>query len=209
MAQLTWWREEGNKLVVYLDANKNIYHKSLGKVPTNVNGLNMREVVGTITGKQIGVTYFQGQTPIDGVWATSDEVITRACVMPASFGIGDHHLFVIYMLTESIVGLEPQGIVHPKVRQLNSKIPGAAVAYRARLERLLLRHRIIKQLGRAHEESTDNLKAEVKINVIDREGRQYMMSAEKKCQKIESGWIPFSPEAAVWIRRCQIYRSIL
>jgi hypothetical protein len=58
MAQLTWWREEQNKLVVCLDANKYIYHKSLGKALTNVDGLNMREVVGTFTGKQIGATYF-------------------------------------------------------------------------------------------------------------------------------------------------------
>ncbi len=52
MAQLTQWREEGNKLVC-LDANKNIYHKSLGKALTNVDGLNMREVVGTFMGKKI------------------------------------------------------------------------------------------------------------------------------------------------------------
>jgi hypothetical protein len=93
----------------------------------------MQEVVGTFTGKQIGTAYFQGQTPIDRVWATSDVVITGACVMPAGFGIGNHHIVVIDMLTESIVGLEPQRIVCPKARQLNSKISGAAVAYRARL----------------------------------------------------------------------------
>jgi hypothetical protein len=31
----------------------------------------------------------------------------------------------------------------------------------------------------------------------------------KEMSKNKSGRIPFSPEAAVWIRRCQIYRSIL
>ncbi len=53
MAQLTRWREEGNKLVVCLDANENIYHKSLGKVLRNVDGLNMQEVVGMFTGKKM------------------------------------------------------------------------------------------------------------------------------------------------------------
>jgi hypothetical protein len=67
MAQLTQWRDEGNKLVVCLDANKNIHHKSLGKALTNVDGLNMREVVGRFTGKQIGATYFPGRSCIDGV----------------------------------------------------------------------------------------------------------------------------------------------
>jgi hypothetical protein len=112
------------------------------------------------------------------------------------------------MLTESIVGLQPQRIVRLKARQLNSKIPGAALAYRERLESLLLKHCIIEQLGRSHEESMDNVEAEARINVLDREGGQYMMSAKKKCQKIKSGWIPFSPDAVVWIRKCQIYHSI-
>jgi hypothetical protein len=116
MAQFTQWREDGNKLVVCLDANEKIYHKSLGKVLRNVDGLNMQEVDGMFTGKQIGTTYFRGQTPIEGVWAASDMVITGACVMPAGFRIGNHHMFIIDMLTESIVGLEPQRIVRPKAR---------------------------------------------------------------------------------------------
>ncbi len=134
-----------------------MYHKSLGKALTNADGLNLREVGGTFTSKQIGATYFQDQIPIDGVWATSDIGITRVCVMPAGCGIGNHHMFVIDMLPESIMGLEPQRIVCLKARQLNSKIPGAATAYRERLEHLLLRHCIIEQLGRAHEESMDNV----------------------------------------------------
>jgi hypothetical protein len=169
----------------------------------------MQEVVGTFTGKQIGATYFQGQAPIDRVWTTSDMVITGACVMPAGFGIGSYCMFIIDMLTESIVDLEPQRIVRLKARQLNSKIPRAAAAYRARLECLLLRHRIIERLGRALEESTNNKEVEERINVINRKGGQCMMSVEKKCQKNKSGRISFSPEAAVWIRRCQIYPSIL
>jgi len=36
-----------------------------------------------------------------------------------------------------------------------------------------------------------------------------MKNAEKKCRKIRSGVIPFSPEAAKWIRRLQVYRSLL
>ncbi len=67
MAQFMRWREEGNKLAVCLDANKNIHNKSLGKALTNVDGLNMREVVGMFTGKQFGAAYFRGQSPIDGV----------------------------------------------------------------------------------------------------------------------------------------------
>jgi len=203
------WRQQGDKLIVCLDANENIYRKSLGKALTDADGLDMKEVVGNFTGRQISATYFRGQSPIDGIWSTSDVTITGACIMPAGFGIGDHRLFVIDIATDSLIGLQPMKIVRPKAWRLNNKIPGAASAYRDRLERLLLKHRIIERMGAAHEGSKDNQEAETRMNKIDKESGQYMLNAEKKCRKIKSGRIPFSPESAVWIRRCQVYRSII
>jgi hypothetical protein len=36
-----------------------------------------------------------------------------------------------------------------------------------------------------------------------------MRKAKKICRKIKCCWIPLSPEAAIWIRRVQVYSSIL
>ncbi len=36
-----------------------------------------------------------------------------------------------------------------------------------------------------------------------------MMHAEKACRKIKSCHIPYSPEASIWIRRAQVYYSII
>ena len=36
-----------------------------------------------------------------------------------------------------------------------------------------------------------------------------MKHAEKKCRRLKSGRIPFSLEALLWIRQCQVYRSLL
>jgi hypothetical protein len=36
-----------------------------------------------------------------------------------------------------------------------------------------------------------------------------MLNAEQKCRRIKSGRIPFLPEAALWIHRTQVYRSLL
>ena len=43
-----------------MDANEDIYKKSLGKSITAIYGLNMNEVVGIFTGKNIGTTFFRG-----------------------------------------------------------------------------------------------------------------------------------------------------
>ena len=48
-----------------------------------------------------------------------------------------------------------------------------------------------------------------KLDVIDAEQEQYMKGAERKCRRIKSGRIPFSPESSKWIRRAQVYRSAL
>lgn len=72
VAQLSKWRDQGDRLIVCLDTNEDIYKKSLGKAPTSTSGLNMKELVGSFTGKALGATHFRGSKPIDGIWATSD-----------------------------------------------------------------------------------------------------------------------------------------
>jgi hypothetical protein len=58
LKQLKQWREDGNKLIVCLDANEDIYKKLIGKALTAVDGLAMEEVVGNFTEVPIGPTYF-------------------------------------------------------------------------------------------------------------------------------------------------------
>jgi hypothetical protein len=140
LALLTTWQEQGDQIIVCLDANEDIYKKSLGKALTSEAGLAMKEVVGSYTGKKLGPTYFRGSKPIGGIWATSDVTIASACVMPVGFGIGDHRLFVVDVLTASLVGSEPICIVRPHARRLNTKIPGVLKAYNEELERQVLLH---------------------------------------------------------------------
>ena len=91
-------------MIVCMDANEHIYKKSMGKSLTDSQGLAMKEVVGSFTNEPLGATFFRGTKPIDGVWATSDIVVTGACVMPAGYGVGDHRMFVVDFLTSSLVG---------------------------------------------------------------------------------------------------------
>ena len=151
MAQLRKWREEGDRLVVCLDANEDIYKKSLGKSLTKSDGLRMSEVVGDFTGKKIGPTFFRGSKPIDGIWVTPDIAIAHACIMPAGFGVGDHRLFVVDIQEESLVGTAPFRVKRFASRRLNTKASsGATQKYLRRLEEQLSRHHLIERLGRLH-----------------------------------------------------------
>ncbi len=111
MAQLRWWQQDGDKLMVCLDANEDIYRKLIGKALTNINWLAMKEVVSKFTHQLVGPKFFWGSKLIDGVWASSEILISNACIMPAGYGIGDHQLFVIDFQAQNIIGQSPQHVV--------------------------------------------------------------------------------------------------
>ena len=58
-----------------MDTNENIYNKSIGRNLTYRDGLAMSGVVGDFAGQKVGANYFQGSTPIEGVWATLDVTV--------------------------------------------------------------------------------------------------------------------------------------
>jgi hypothetical protein len=106
-----------------LDANEDIYEGALGKALTDRDGLDIVEVVSHATGKQLTSTYFRGYKPIDGIWATKALKVVSAAAMPIGFGVGDHRMLVVDVITSSLVGFQSQSIKHPKARRLNSRIP--------------------------------------------------------------------------------------
>ncbi len=76
----------------------------------------MREVVGAFTHQLIGPTFFRGSKPIDGVWAMLDISMCNAAIMPAGYGIGDHHLFVVDFSEADVIGISRQKVVRPTSR---------------------------------------------------------------------------------------------
>jgi hypothetical protein len=184
-----------------MDANEDMYRKSIGLSLTNLNGLNMREVVGEFTGKKNGPTFLGGSKPIDGIWATSNLIVTHACVMPAGFGVGDHCMFVINFQELSMVGLALFQVQRYSSWHLNTKVlSGVMQKYINRLEENIFRHHLIEKLGVLHHRHAKRKAFQCKLNKLDKQSRNLMLNAEKKCRRIKSGQILFLPEAALWIR---------
>jgi hypothetical protein len=206
---LTKWRKEGRRLIVCLDANDHVYTGRLGKAMVDSPGLDLKESMMHTTGIPLTATYFRGSRPIDAVWATPDIDITNICAMPIGFGIGDHRAFIVDISTRSLVGVDPQPIRRPTARRLNTKIPRCADRYNTILEDQLIQHNIIQRLHHAHNNHTSESHLQQQLDAIDRQCTQIMLHAEKKCRKLKSGRIPFSPEASLWIKRTLCYRSLL
>jgi hypothetical protein len=188
---------------------KNIHHGELGRQLTDLDGLGMKKVAGEFTAKQLGATYLQGSKSIGRIWATGNLTVTNACIMPVGFGVGDHQLFVIDFATTTLVGSGSHTIVRPALRRLNTKIDGCAQRYNKMLQRNILCHPLLERLVTAASSSGSKEEVSKKLNKLDQEGEAYMKHAKKKCCRLKSGRIPFSPEALLWMRQCQVYRSLL
>ena len=211
IALLTKWREGGDRIIVCLDANENIYSKRIGKALTEVDGLAMKEVVGEYTGEKLGATHFRGSQPIDGVWATSDIEVVNACVMPVGYGLGDHRCFVVDFTLSSIVGRSLVRVKKLKARKLNTKLPQVAEKYNKLLEANLRRHNVDEDHRTAYFAKTKE-EAHAAISSSEEKSKQYMAHAESHCRKIKSGRIPFSEEAAIWssvVRHIERYLAIM
>jgi hypothetical protein len=169
----------------------------------------MKEVVREYTNLDLGATYFRGSQPIDGIWATADVTISNACVTPAGYGIGDHRMFIVDIVTSSITGSDPPKIQQAKARRLNTKLPGVGERYAKLFENAIEHHRLIDKLQDIHLHGGGKEDSRDKICKVDDEAGQYMSHAERKCHKFKSGRISFSPESVTWIKRKQIYQSLL
>ena len=129
--------------------------------------------------------------------------------MPVGFGVGDHRLFVVDFATTTLVGSGLTTVVRPALRRLNTRISGCADRYNRSLCRNILRHRLLERMVEAASSGDSKDVLAMTLNKLDQEGEAYMKHAEKKCCRLKSGRIPFSLEALLWIRQCQVYRSLL
>ena len=115
--------------------------------------------------------------------------------MPDGYGIGDHRIFVLDFLTSSLIWHDPPKIVRVAERCLNTNIPIGELYYINRLEELITKHKIVERVGQAHKNSTSKASLKIKLDKIYEEQKDYMLHAEKKCRRIKSGRITFSPDS--------------
>jgi hypothetical protein len=133
-----------------MDHNEHVINGALGKALADKDVLDLREAIVQYTGTSPGATFFRDSMPIDRLWISSDLDISNACVMPFSYGIGDHCAFILDIPIKSLVGVEPVKIVQPAGRQLTSRLPGCSKVHINSLEANIVKHCLLKQLYKVH-----------------------------------------------------------
>jgi hypothetical protein len=109
-----------------------------------------------------------------------------------------------------LIGKAPFRVKCFTSRRLNTKVSSGVVRnYLSQLEKNLEHHQLIECIGELHTKHKSRRKFQQGLNKLDKQSKDLMINVKKKCRKIKSGRIPFSPEADLWIRRSQVYQSLL
>jgi hypothetical protein len=150
LQQLVKWWAAGDQIILFMVHNNHTYNGPLGRTLADTSGLGLQEAVLHHTGTQMGATFFRGSKLIDGLWVSSNIEILNVCVMPFGYGVGDHCMFVLDIMLESLIGKQPTKIVCPALRRLNSKVSHCIDAYNKSLESNIVQHCLIKKLRKVH-----------------------------------------------------------
>ena len=192
---LSEWKEEGDQLILFIDSNEDMEKGQLQKMLKNSN-LDMRDAVKYKSNMPGPPTFVRGSRQIDGVWVTKELEIDAACFTPFYFGIGDHRGIIIDIPQKSLIGGENKSIGRPTARKLQCNEEKIWRNYNDRLESYVRRHRIQEKIEKANIALIDKTMLRKTMNKIDQVITEGMINAEKKCRKIKTGMVPFSPKLA-------------
>ncbi len=111
--QIKQWQVAGDRIILFVDHKECVINGDLGKALAEKDGLYLREAIVLHTGTSPGATSFYGSKPINGLWISSDLNISNACVMPFSYGIGNHHTFILDIPIKLLVSVDSVKIAQP------------------------------------------------------------------------------------------------
>ena len=139
--QLRVWRNQGDRLIVMMDANEHVLTGRMCRQLANED-INLREITQDFHGSLCPNTHSSGSQPIDGVWATADITVTAIKWLSFEESPGDHRACVFEFTTLSSIGNHEKKIVYPACRRLTSKCPRSVEVYSAEMLRQFDIHRI-------------------------------------------------------------------
>jgi hypothetical protein len=216
-SQLQAWRQAGERLVVFIDANENTtngpFHQMFGSP-----ALQMREVVSHRHPDprwRHTATYHKGDSlgkwPIDGVYATPDLPFDAASWLQFMPHLGDHRFAVLDINLEALVGDSLLKIVRPVTRRLSCTLPEAVTAYNTRLNSYLHNHDFLPKLHHLYStrQGTFTPSQRQQLETLDRVRAEGMLHAEKKCRKLAMGNVDFSPEVDLAKKRRWVWQQVI
>ena len=197
MATLRQWREKGDRLVLFIDANEDMRDGPIQRELSSA--LDMYDAVQEVGDANPVATHQRGSRQIDGVWVTRDLQVARACFLPFHLGVGDHRAILLDVRSSSLLGRPSSLIQKPTMRRLQCWIHSVKRRYRRSLVNYCIEHRIQEKIS-ARSGPLDN---------VDQVNTRGMIHAEKKSRKLRTGKVYHSPRVSDAGRLLSLWTLVL
>ena len=179
------WNEAGDQVIVMIDANEHVVDGNFGR---KMLDLGLREVVNFKHGAHH--SYLRGSEPIDGIFVSS---ILLECQCGYTNPGFDHYGLWIDIPREILYGADNHW-VPPRARRLRCNDPRIVRKYLQNLKRLIDWEQMENELLVCMNQSTPVKRVTRIWNSCDDKLTKARLEAERKCRKIRSGKVQWSPE---------------
>jgi hypothetical protein len=194
---ITTWTEEGNLLIVGMDANDNIRTGDVHKMLRSAGLVDVHHSLHPHLSTESTCNINTQDIPVDGIWASP----SLDCVAAGYYGYGeliigntDHRMIWADFAYESVFGFKPPDPVYiapqrltlddPRVvRRYNKVLKQEHSRLRLRPQAFAIQKAVLTGLKQKHRQDYE------KIAHLDHCARKH---AAKKCRKLRMGAVPFS-----------------
>ena len=201
---------QNERVILMLDANENMGSGKLARI-FQEPGIDLVDAVKERTRADGPPTWFRGSAQIDGIWVSKGIAIQRAAFLPFFIGIGDHRPILVDFSSDDILQEQSVKIKVPEMRRLQCDNPVVLQRYNERLEELFRQHKVLDKVRELNPWHTTMSNREWIENTerLDLAKQDLMRAAEKRCRKLCTGGIPFSPEVEVAKRRVSVWKKVI
>lgn len=214
---LSQWRQDGDRVIAFIDANENMLGGPFHAMFTAPE-LQMRKVVSSrhpdprwLNTASYSRGQFLGKWPIDGVYATPDLPFDAATWFAFMPHLGDHRFAVVDIKAQALVGDEMIKIARPQAQQLVCTLPTVVSRYTKHLTSHLRRHKMLAKLHHLYSTRDGDFSDEQQhqLETLDTVRAEGMLYAEKRCRKLSMGFVDFSPQVDMARKRRWLWKQVV
>ncbi len=190
--EIDQWLTQGEQLIVCGDWNQNI--KINGDLSKEFKGRNMIPAI-TSRHQNAPETYNGGSVPIDEIYVSQTLNITSSGYLEHGINNSDHRPIWVEITKESAIGMRPPKITTIKARRLKTGDPKIVNKYNYFLQRELEKNKVYEKALCLYKNHHSPMTKEecIEYDALDRMRERAMKKAEKKCRKLYTGNVQWSP----------------
>jgi len=196
-----------NKVILAVDINEHVIE---GNLPTALKRLGLIEDHVKKFNRPGPASHTTGSNPIDRVWVSDDVTPAEVSTFPHKFGAGDYRMILVDFNLDQII---EQGVntCDPSMKRLICENKKSVESCNQLAWELLKSNKVQQRLEQLETSlaSADLERWCVRLKMLDEQITGILLHEEKKCRKLRTGEVEYSPEVSEASERWHAWRMAL